>query len=352
MRLALAAVALVLALSACAGVESQPDLWVESQPNFRQAALRTGSLPSYAYEVRIDEFNLGERRERVCSGAVDNVRPAARQACEGGWHELAEIRRIETTSYEAVVGTDKWIRAPGADLIAGYSTTSPTSILELVELAGETRRLDEEVVRGEPTVRYQVTTDCERTDDLCVEQVFEAWIDGDGLVRRLDTFYDGPVDTRRVDFFDFGVPVDVQEPSPELIQEPHSPVPVPCGSRSAGPIGVPDAIDAFRRHGFDVVRDPFGWQCTDSAVDYVGWPARAETDTPPRSGNVLCVVYAEGPLGKIRRPLPHIPYQAEHTVENLSCGLTARGGRIVPRELERVAVFEDALKQLKREHGS
>lgn len=351
MMLALAAVAaLSVVASACGGVENQPDLWVESQPNFVQAAKRTASLPSYAYEVRVDEINLGERRERVCSGVVDNVRPAARRACEGGWHELAEIRRIDTTSYEEVLGTDKWIRAPDADLIAGYSSTSPASTLETVEYVVRARRIGEEVLRGEPTVRYRLTVDCR--PDSCAEWEIEAWIDGDGLVRRVDTFNDGPVDTIRTDFFDFGVRVDVQEPSPDLIQEPHRPVPVPCGSRRAGPITVPDAIDAFRRHGFDVVRDPFGWQCTDSSVDYFAWPARAETDPPPSSGDVLCVVYAEGPLGHTRFPLPHIPYQAEHMVENLSCGLSAVGGRIVPRELERVAAFEDALKELKREHGS
>ena len=39
-------------------------------------------------------------------------------------------------------------------------------------------------------------------------------------------------------------------------------------------------------------------------------------------------------------------------VENLSCGLTGAGGRIIPPEQDRVTAFEDALKELKREHGS
>jgi hypothetical protein len=342
MRLALAAVAFVLAVTACSGGANEPVLWVDSAPDFHDAAERTLSQSSYAYELRSDEFNLGDREEFVCDGGVDNERPAARLACEGGQLDGWDLRRIGGTSYRWIARTAKWERWPDADFMTQFSSTSPATYLGFVELAADARRVGEEVVRGEPTVRYELAFDCNRIE-TCVDSEVEAWIDGDGLVRRVETF-SAPY-TYRWEFFDFGLPVDVEEPSPDEIEEPRRPAEVACGSQPAGPITARDAIDAFGRHGFDI--GPYrGIQCNEDVADYLSSRGRY-AGVVKGSGQVICTVSAEGLDGGVPQfDVAH--FQAGAAVENLGCLLAYDG----PHVSERVEAFEDALRELKRAHGS
>lgn len=342
MRVALAAVALVLALTACGGGgESESALWVNSEPDFAEAAKKTLSLSSYAYELRGDEFNLGDREEFVCDGWVDNVRPAARHACEGGQMDGTELRRIGDTSYRWIARTAKWDRWPGVDFVTEFSSTSPSTYLGFVELTADARRVGEEVVRGEQTVRYELAFDCDRIE-TCVESEVETWIDGDGLVRRVESF--SAPHTYRWEFFDFGLPVEVEEPSRDEIEEPRPPAEVACGSQPAGPITARDTIDAFGRHGFDI--GPYrGLQCTEEVAAYLSSRGSWE-DVVKSSGQVICTVSAEGWNGGV--PQFDVAFgQAGEVVENVGCLLAYDG----PHVSDRVAAFEDALKELKREHG-
>jgi hypothetical protein len=343
-RLALAAVAaLALAAAGCGGVESGSQPWVESEPDFARAAERTRALPSYAYELRGDEFHLGDREEFVCSGGVDNVRPSASQVCEGGTMDGTERRAIGDTSYHWNVRTAKWHRSPDEDFMVSFSSTAPEMYFGFVELADGANRLGDVDVRGEPTVRYELTYGCERIE-TCVEGEVDVWIDGEGLIRRVETYFE-PY-TYRWEFFDFGVPVEVTQPLRDEIEEPRERVEVPCGSQPAGPITVKDAIDTFGRHGFDLVSGPSQWKCFEGVAGHLvsrgDWGQVVES-----SGSVICTVSAEGwEGGSPQHDLYH--HQASNYVENLGCQLAADGGRVP----ERVAAFEAALKELKRKHGS
>ena len=340
-RLALAMVVLVLALTACAAGESEPALWVESEPDFAEAAKRTLSLSSYAYELRGDEFNLGDREEFVCDGAVDNERPAARLACEGGQLDGWDLRRIGDTSYRWIARTAKWDRWPDVDFMTELSSTSPSTYLGFVELTADSRRVGEEVVRGERTVRYELAFDCKRIE-TCVEGEVEAWIDRDGLVRRVETF--SAPHTYRWEFFDFGRPVEVEEPSRDEIEEPRRPAEVTCGSQPAGPITVRDAIDAFGRHGFDI--GPYrGIGCTEDVAEHLSSRGR-HVGVVKGPGQVICTVSAEGWDGGVPQ-FDVAYYRSSAAVANLGCLLAYDG----PHVSERVTAFEDALKELKREHG-
>jgi hypothetical protein len=342
MRLAPAALAtLALAVAACGGAESEPALWGASEPDFAKTAKRTLSSSTYAYELRGDEFNLGDREEFVCEGGVDNERPAARLACEGGQLDGWDLRRIGDTSYRWIARTATWEGSPNSDFMTQFSSTSPATYLGMVELTAEARRVGEEVVRGERTVRYELAFDCKRIE-TCVESEVEAWIDGEGLVRRVQTF-SAPY-TYRWEFFDFGLPVDVEEPSPDEIEEPRRPAEVTCGSQPAGPITADDAIDAFGRHGFDI--GPYrGIRCTEDVADYLS--SRGGADVVKGAGQVICTVSAEGWDGGVPQ-FDVAYYRAGEEVENVGCLLAYDG----PRVSERVAAFEDALKELKQEHGS
>jgi hypothetical protein len=341
-RFALTAVAaLALVAAGCGGAQSASELWVESEPDFAQAAERTRSLPSYAYELRGDEFHLGDREEFVCEGWVDTVRPAARQVCEGGQVlDGDELRLVGDTSYDWSARRGKWREWPGVDLTTELSSTWPGSPIEYVELTASAQRVGEEVVRGERTVRYELAFDCSRME-TCVEMDVEAWIDGDGFIRRVETFSEPH--TTRWELFDFGVPVDVEKPSREEIAEQRDRAVVPCGSQPASPITVGEAIDTFRRHGFDI--GPSEIECREDVVEHL--VSRGDWDEVVRnSGSVICTVAADGwDLHPPDLDLYH--HQAANYVENLGCQLAATGGRVP----ERVAAFEAALKELKRKHG-
>jgi len=114
--------------------------------------------------------------------------------------------------------------------------------LELLEAAtGDVRKLGEEDVRGVPTTRYRgtvgVAENAERLRDEGAEDLasyvekestplqVEAWIDADGLVRRMRLVKsepreggEGSVTTdMRMDFVDFGVVPEIEVPEPSEV---------------------------------------------------------------------------------------------------------------------------------------
>jgi hypothetical protein len=252
-----------------------------------------------------------------------------------------ELRLVGDTSYDWSARRGKWREWPGTDLTAELSSTSPETPIQYVEIAADAHRVGEEVVRGEPTVRYALAFDCSRME-TCVEMDVEAWIDGDGLIRRVETF--SKPYTTRWEFFDFGTPVNVEAPSREDVLEQRDLATVPCGSRPGSPITVRDAIDAFRRHGFDI--GPSEIECREDVSGHL--VSRGDWDVVVTgSGSVICTVAAEG--WDLHAPDHDLyDHQAANYVDNLGCQLAARGGRVP----ERVAAFEAALKELKHEHGS
>ena len=332
MRLALAAVAaLALAVAGCGGVEREP--------NLAQAAENTEATGSFAFEMTTRASD-GESFSVTCEGVVDNLRKLARVACDGdGAFGSFETVIVGGSSYQRHRGEKKWTKEPAVEENP-LNELSPSQILELLRSASSrTERVGEGQVRGEPTVRYALTVDCEKAElyDCDGETaVVDVWIGEDGLVRRIRADQIGmPFDLQ---FFDFGVPVEVQAPSPDqVVERPEPAAPGPCHVGEAGPIGVEQAMDALRRHGFEVERTP-GAMCGP------GIAAELETRPPnPPDGQLWCQVFADGTglsstgsvIGAETRSL-----------ENLTCHLIVEGS-----PADAVDRLDAAFAELKREAG-
>jgi hypothetical protein len=95
------------------------------------------------------------------------------------------------------------------------------ALLEAV--TGDVQKLGKEDVRGVPTTRYRGTVEEDEEEEEGTPLQIEAWIDADGLVRRMRFVKSQPREggggsmtiDMRMDFFDFGFApkIDVPEPS-------------------------------------------------------------------------------------------------------------------------------------------
>lgn len=129
---------------------------------------------------------------------------------------------------EGVLGDAEWL---GVDLeTAGFAegitgsivepltAVDPSRALELLTEAGaEVVEDGEEDVRGTPTTRYRIVLDGEQASEHgfgADEVAGRAWVGDDGLLRRVELAYAGPMGAAEVttDLFDFGVEVDVEAP--------------------------------------------------------------------------------------------------------------------------------------------
>jgi hypothetical protein len=326
MRLALAAVsALVLVAAGCGGVESEPTL--------AQAVERTEDEPSFAFEVRARGTQADETLDFECSGVVDNKERRAWIECDGA--EGYDRITIGRASFFRFSGGETWTRSEVVE--PDEPMFSPTRILELLRNASrETRRVGEGDVRGESTVRYTLTVDCEQAELDCDRQTeVGVWIGEDGLVRRIDVVDSGMEGT--VEFFDFGEPVVVEAPPPEDVREaPTLPKLEPCSEQTADPIGVQQAIDALGRNGFGMERSPV-------PLCGPGIAAMLQTSGPPNPAEgINCEVFVQASAIAAVEP---IHPTVTRRFENLVCRL------FVDKGDESVARLDAAFAELKRELG-
>jgi hypothetical protein len=169
--------------------------------------------------------------------------------------QLREIRLIGQTAYWrwALTGKTYWMKQsplrksgdPAELLIPGPGTpTKPTDVLTRVLMASEgNEELGQEDIRGEQTTHYRARVNLEelvkqvpaneRPPDELMQQFggpvipVDVWIDGESRLRKIvisrpkiaEDDFSGPVLTRTVELYDYGVEVDVQPPEGELISE-------------------------------------------------------------------------------------------------------------------------------------
>jgi len=224
---------------------------------------------------------------------------------------------------------------------------SPERLLSMLRSASrETERIGEEDVRGEPTVRYRMTVNCEEAELSCPDETapVEVWIDRDGLVRRIWLEDNGTVGT--IEFFDFGVEVHIEPPPAYQVEEfGEGSTPAVCDVGETRPIRESQAIKALRRQGFTVSRD--GQVCSGNvAAVLTNSTETAADEMLAREGIVFCWVF--------RRPPGDAPNQvkrrgtdggdAELRLENLQCTILADS----PSGEEKVNRLEGAFEELER----
>jgi len=144
-----------------------------------------------------------------------------------------EGRFLDTTTYLGWNLFDKqqWVKEPhdissGTDrLIPGFGGPSPDRLLGLlIKSSKEIEGLGSEQIRGVTTKHYRAHVDPKKLgDDVFpkdTELLVDAWVDGDQLVRRLRVPEEGEDDDEGatvIDFFDFGIEVDVEAPPADQV---------------------------------------------------------------------------------------------------------------------------------------
>lgn len=113
-----------------------------------------------------------------------------------------------------VMGKERWYQLDTGSANSNFpGPLIPDRILATFSRASEDiERLDKDVIRGVPTTRYRIKLTTAQEMSLGTFSPIDVWIDDQGLARRVE--WPGGTDLSvTVDFFDFGVPVDVKAPS-------------------------------------------------------------------------------------------------------------------------------------------
>jgi hypothetical protein len=137
---------------------------------------------------------------------------------EGGdWiHADLDTAREEIAEYAEVAGRDP---APGLASIQDLEINDPSQVLAQLRRASEVEKVGEATIFGVPTTRYRATIAPREEGERRL--VANAFIDGSGLIRRLDLeSREGPSPfTMKMEFTEFGEPVDIRPPAAENVRE-------------------------------------------------------------------------------------------------------------------------------------
>jgi hypothetical protein len=130
------------------------------------------------------------------------------------------VMYMRSSQFGALPGGSEWMALdlsfggePDTPLSAGGDAKGELALLEAV--TGKVQKLGKEDVRGVPTTRYRGAVEEEGSPFRV-----EAWIDADGLVRRMRLVHSQPPENgqgptsidMRIDFFDFGIDPEIDVP--------------------------------------------------------------------------------------------------------------------------------------------
>jgi hypothetical protein len=211
-----------------AGCGTEPSSFQGSDDALRDAStsriewkMEGEGVPEWASMRSTGSFDYAKNRaELVMHGESDSA-PDARMILVGRDSYMG----IESD------GTMHWLKhsvqdATGADrFLPGSGGTSPDRLLkELIDSSKKVETLGSEEIRGVTATHYRAHLDkaklgTDGNSDGAV--VVDAWIDEQGLPRRIRIPFGGETDSGFViDLFDFGVPVDVEAPpADEVVSE-------------------------------------------------------------------------------------------------------------------------------------
>jgi hypothetical protein len=162
----------------------------------------------------------------------------------GGMQELVfdgDVTYSRFTVDNGVIPAGKWLKGESGSGnpfdLQDRALSNPATLLDFLRTAStEVRRVGSESIDNVPTTRYEGSIDlgkivelspvAERTDlraalDTLRDATgttmrYRAWVDADGVTRRLQLVWAG-TSALTIDFYDFGVPVDVSVPRSDEI---------------------------------------------------------------------------------------------------------------------------------------
>jgi hypothetical protein len=156
------------------------------------------------------------------------------------------VMYVSFGEFDALPGGDEWMKmdfsfAEELDMPVPAEIDAAGELALLEATTGEVRKLGKEEVRGVPTTRYRGTVDVEDhaeqlreegqedvaslTEDEGTPLTVEAWIDGDGLMRRMKMLKaqprgagEDPMDVdMTIDFYDFGIAPEIELPDEDEV---------------------------------------------------------------------------------------------------------------------------------------
>jgi hypothetical protein len=328
----------------------------ENEPNLAQAIDRTEAEGSGKFEVT--GFQRANRKPVAfeCAGSADYAGKRVHVDCdyadEGGIEGIAignDVYIRGSLFAGGDVGADTWVRMEGDDEEDSLQNLSPQRLLSMLRTASsETEHIGEQEVRGEATVRYRLTVECESAQLSCAGSApVDVWIGDDGVVRRIALEDDDW--TATFEFFDFGTDVDIDAPPADQVVDEDSALssggwssyPVECASAAgeAKPISRELAVSALRRNGFSMGGDSGSCLVSNTSGD--------ATDVLAQEGIVHCGIHAEPPADAPRTVTRSGAdgADAELTLENLVCTIVTDS----PTGESKIDRLEQAFAELERE---
>ena len=276
----LLAAAVALVAAGCGGSEPAAGPALPSISSLRQVAIRTEQAGSYRFDMTLRMSVPGAPApiEIGAEGAVDEAGRRATMSMDFG--SLGDLIGAPGVSgddlkldmvfdwpvaymhmpflAERIPGGKSWVRMDlealarqqGVELpaVASLGQSDPSAFLDFLRASGDLRTLGEEEIRGVRTTHYLARIDLQKfvaklpakqreqlaaalaqlgqlTQNGRLTPLVDAWVDGEGLLRRFEMSFSVPAGassadmSMRMDLHDFGVAVDVQAPAPSDVAE-------------------------------------------------------------------------------------------------------------------------------------
>jgi len=246
-----------------------------------------------------------------CEGVVDYERHRSHARCEFGGPEL-ELIGIDGLLYtrwyaagEVFPEREGWTK----ETVPEDEPTpfEPTGLLGYLRVHAESsEELGGETVRGVVTTRYrlEVVADDERA-------VVDVWVDDQHLVRRM-RFTDEQGGADEIEFYDFGVPVDVEAPPASEIDSGTGTL-SQCSGAPTQPLRAAEVIAALREAGIVLEEDPSYCWDEGASVALINAGDRASRD-----GLIACELFERPGDGSERAELDGVE---TFVVANLRCSI-------------------------------
>ena len=267
----LLAAALALVASGCGGGETAGGPPLPAVKSLRQVAVKTEQAGTYRFDMtlRMSAPGMPAGFEIAADGAVDEAGRKATMSMDlGSLGDLLGARGVSGDDLKLDVvfewpvaymrvpflagqipGGKSWVkmdleevaRKQGVELpsVASFGQSDPSAFLDFLRAAGDLRTLGEEEIRGVRATHYLARVDLQAfaqklpaqqreqlatalaqvTGNGSVTPLVDAWVDGEGLLRRFEMSFSVPAGaaaaemSMTMDLHDFGAAVDVRAPA-------------------------------------------------------------------------------------------------------------------------------------------
>jgi len=349
----------VLVATACGGAETTERDAVAGAA----ATTKAAATWRFAFAMTSTGSGEGDRFTEEGHGVYDHARRRAR--IFRGEEETIVIEGVMYVRHDA--DEPRWIKHDGEFAMEPFALVDdPRTALDLVSETSRTiERRGDESIRGVATTRFHAELDfgrfldkqfpSEETEPQSADlstMPLDIWVDDEGRVRRLA--YELQTDSEEegsfkgwVEFFDFGVAVDIEPPPESLVDEVE--FERDCGDANGTPISSDRVVNVLGDHGFGVkVTERRECATTVSSIDWMRADEAAAAAVLREEGWIMCAVAGFGngtAIAMLFSSGTPRPREVKLDAENASCTLYVEPGQ---KGDEQEARFRAAMAELRR----